>query len=113
MRPACRSTWPCRQPAKQFQHHHAFPKPKTGGLRVFAAASLPYTDLWRAKEAAAARAGHIRTTPADLPPPPKSASLVHVLPYLARLALADRQLYWRLGLAFILMCLSKAAGGCD
>ena len=76
-----------------------------------AAASLPYTDLQQAKEAAATRAGHMRTTPADLPPPPKSASLVHVLPYLARLALADRQLYWRLGLAFILMCLSKAAGG--
>ena len=38
---------------------------------------------------------------------------MHVLPYLARLALADRQLYWLLGLAFLLMCLSKAAGGRD
>ncbi len=112
-RPACRSTWPCRQPAPQVQHHHSFPKPKNGRLRVSSAASLPYTDLQPAKEAAAARAGHVRTTPADLPPPPKSASLVHVLPYLARLALADRQLYWRLGLAFLLMCLSKAAGGRD
>lgn len=48
--------------------------------------------------------------PAQLPPPPKSTSLWHVLPYLTKLALSDAQLYWRLGLAFVLMIASKAAG---
>lgn len=48
--------------------------------------------------------------PAQLPPPPKSTSLWHVLPYLTKLALSDAQLYWRLGFAFVLMIASKAAG---
>lgn len=48
--------------------------------------------------------------PAQLPPPPKSTSLLDVLPYLTKLAVSDAQLYWRLGLAFVLMIASKAAG---
>ena len=48
--------------------------------------------------------------PAQLPPPPKSTSLFDVLPYLTKLAVSDAQLYWRLGLAFLLMVASKAAG---
>jgi len=37
------------------------------------------------------------TPPTQLPPPPRSAKLVDVLPYLMRLALGDPQLHWRLG----------------
>ena len=48
--------------------------------------------------------------PAVLPTPPKSASLLDVLPYLVELALADRALWWRLGTALVLMVLSKGAG---
>lgn len=49
--------------------------------------------------------------PPALPPPPKSGNLLDVLPYLVRLAVADRQLWWRLGIAVLLMLASKAAGG--
>lgn len=48
--------------------------------------------------------------PPALPPPPKSGNLLDVLPYLVRLAVADRQLWWRLGIAVLLMLASKAAG---
>ncbi|KAF8062057.1 ATM1 [Scenedesmus sp. PABB004] len=58
-----------------------------------------------AREAAAAPAV------APLPAPPRSGeSLVEVLPYLLKLAMAERQLSWRLGAAFAFMLVSKAAG---
>lgn len=60
--------------------------------------------------AASARRPSVLPRPADLPPPPKTAGLGDVLPYLTKLALSDPQLYWRLGLSFALMVLSKAAG---
>lgn len=44
-----------------------------------------------------------------LPPPPSTANLTEVLPYLAQLALSEKQLYWRLGLAMICIVGSKAA----
>lgn len=47
---------------------------------------------------------------APLPPPPSSATLFRVLPYLAKLALSEKQLSWRLGVAFMCMVTSKAAG---
>ena len=48
--------------------------------------------------------------PAALPPPPAAATLLHVMPYLCKLALGDRQLYWRLAAALLLMLVSKGAG---
>lgn len=39
--------------------------------------------------------------PAVLPPTPEAATLNAVLPYLARLALGEAQLYWRVGGALI------------
>jgi hypothetical protein len=45
-----------------------------------------------------------------LPPPPDSAKMASVLNYLAKLALSERQLAWRLGVAFLCMVLSKGAG---
>lgn len=50
------------------------------------------------------------TAPPALPPTPKSSSLLDVFPYLARLALSERSLYWRLALALFLMVASKVAG---
>jgi hypothetical protein len=47
---------------------------------------------------------------APLPQPPSSATLSRVLPYLAKLALSEKQLSWRLGVAFMCMVTSKAAG---
>lgn len=73
-----------------------------------AAFELPSQQEVRRK--AAARIQTAVPRPADLPPPPKSTSLWHVLPYLTKLAVSDAQLYWRLGLAFVLMISSKAAG---
>lgn len=52
-----------------------------------------------------------RPEPPKLPPPPKSGEdLTHVLPYILKLALAEKQLSWRVGAAVVLMLASKAAG---
>lgn len=48
--------------------------------------------------------------PKPLPPPPNSAKLADVLPYLVRVALGDPQLHWRLAVALGLLLTSKAAG---
>ncbi|KAK9836126.1 hypothetical protein WJX81_003499 [Elliptochloris bilobata] len=48
--------------------------------------------------------------PASLPEPPSSSRLLDVMPYLLKLATTDRQLWWRLGGAVLLMFASKAAG---
>mmetsp|Transcript_18042 Transcript_18042/g.50463 ORF Transcript_18042/g.50463 Transcript_18042/m.50463 type:complete len:853 (+) Transcript_18042:34-2592(+) len=45
-----------------------------------------------------------------LPPPPKASTFTHVLPYLVRLALEERALLWRVGLAFLCLLFSKSAG---
>jgi hypothetical protein len=47
---------------------------------------------------------------APLPTPPKSSSDWSVLPYLWQLAVAEKQLSWRLGAAFVCMLVSKSAG---
>ncbi len=81
--------------------------------RVSAAAGSAAFDSPSQQEVRRKAAARITTQvpkPAQLPPPPKSTSLWHVLPYLTKLALSDAQLYWRLGLAFVLMIASKAAG---
>ena len=56
------------------------------------------------------RAANPDPGPRSLPPPPKGSGLLQVLPYLARLAATDPQLYWRLGVASVLLIISKAAG---
>lgn len=48
--------------------------------------------------------------PLPLPATPKSSDFMHVLPYLAKLALSEKTLYWRLAIALALMVLSKATG---
>jgi hypothetical protein len=47
---------------------------------------------------------------APLPTPPASSSDWGVLPYLWNLALAEKQMAWRIGVAFMCMLMSKAAG---
>ncbi|CAK0783343.1 hypothetical protein CVIRNUC_006542 [Coccomyxa viridis] len=54
--------------------------------------------------------GTSKTRPAKLPEPPKGTSLFAVLPYLCQLATADRQIWWRLGGASVLLLASKASG---
>ncbi|KAK9905738.1 hypothetical protein WJX75_005420 [Coccomyxa subellipsoidea] len=48
--------------------------------------------------------------PPKLPPTPSSSKLLDVLPYLVKLAVSDRQLWWRLGASVFLMLLSKSSG---
>ncbi|KAL3155600.1 hypothetical protein ABBQ38_010855 [Trebouxia sp. C0009 RCD-2024] len=79
-------------------------------LHVSAAAAFELPSQQEVRRKAAARIKTPVPRPAELPPPPKSTSLLHVLPYLTKLAVSDAQLYWRLGLAFTLMIASKAAG---
>ena len=79
-------------------------------LHVSAAAAFELPSQQEVRRKAAARIKTPVPRPAQLPPPPKSTSLLHVLPYLTKLAVSDAQLYWRLGLAFTLMIASKAAG---
>ena len=66
-----------------------------------------------AKESAGAdpiRGASVMLRPAQLPDPPASSRLLDVMPYLLKLATSDRQLWWRLGAAVLLMFASKAAG---
>lgn len=79
-------------------------------LHVSAAAAFELPSQQEVRKKAAARITSPVPRPAQLPPPPKTTSLLHVLPYLTKLAVSDAQLYWRLGLAFTLMIASKAAG---
>ena len=48
--------------------------------------------------------------PAPLPPTPKSASLVHVLPYVLRIASGDASLKMRIIGSMVMLMLSKGAG---
>ena len=57
-----------------------------------------------------ARGCNVLPRPASLPEPPASTRLVDIMPYLMKLATSDRQLWWRLGSAVLLMFASKAAG---
>jgi hypothetical protein len=52
----------------------------------------------------------ILSRPPALPPPPKSGNLLDVIPYLVKLAVSDRQLWWRLAISISLMLASKASG---
>lgn len=47
---------------------------------------------------------------APLPAPPSVASATAVAAYLAKLAVGERKMLWRVGLAFVFMVISKAAG---
>lgn len=93
-----------------FRFRHA-PTHSRRVLHVSAAAAFELPSQQEVRRKAAARIKTPVPRPAELPPPPKSTSLLHVLPYLTKLAVSDAQLYWRLGLAFTLMIASKAAGG--
>lgn len=70
------------------------------------AAALPASP----EEGVYGRAANPDPGPRSLPPPPRGSGLLQVLPYLARLAATDPQLYWRLGVASVLLIISKAAG---
>ena len=99
------------QPARQLRASNLF-----AGRRRFlivasaGSAALDPASQQEIRKKAAARVKSDVPRPQQLPPPPKSTSLWHVLPYLTKLAVSDSQLYWRLGLAFALMIASKAAG---
>ena len=56
------------------------------------------------------RGSNVLPRPASLPEPPASTRLLDIMPYLVKLATSDRQLWWRLGSAVLLMFASKAAG---
>ena len=60
--------------------------------------------------AAAAAAAMAPREAAPLPPPPRDASFAQTMPYLASLALSERQMWWRVAAAFCLLFISKAAG---
>ena len=111
-RKAVRLTPPAPRHLCQTFRHVTAPLRCRGRPTVSAAGSaafeLPSQQEVRRK--AAARVTTQAVKPAQLPPPPKTTSLWHVLPYLTKLAVSDAQLYWRLGLAFALMIASKAAG---
>ncbi len=48
-----------------------------------------------------------------LPPPPVTGTLRDVVPYLLRLALAEKQLVWRFAAALGCMLCAKLAGACQ
>ena len=100
---------PASQRSKLLQSGHAPAQPRRV-LHVSAAAAFELPSQQEVRKKAAARIKSAVPRPAELPPPPQSTSLLHVLPYLTKLAMSDAQLYWRLGLAFVLMIASKAAG---
>ena len=87
--------------------HHARLQVAAAGT---GAAAFDIPSQQEVRQKAANRIKSPGPKPAQLPPPPKSTSLLDVLPYLTKLAVSDAQLYWRLGLAFVLMIASKAAG---
>uniref|UniRef100_A0A1D2ABS2 ABC transporter B family member 25, mitochondrial n=1 Tax=Auxenochlorella protothecoides TaxID=3075 RepID=A0A1D2ABS2_AUXPR len=91
--------------------------------------ALPFRRAWRSPgveprlpgrlvAASAAHAGSLDglqplssyTPPAHLPTPPDSASVKDLFPYITKLALSQSTLYWRLGVALVLLVGSKAAG---
>ena len=100
---------PTSQRSKLLQSRHTSAQTRRV-LHVSAAAAFELPSQQEVRKKAAARIKSAVPRPAQLPPPPKSTNLLHVLPYLTKLAVSDAQLYWRLGLAFALMIASKAAG---
>eukprot|EP00878_Enallax_costatus_P016674 GHUV01017494.1.p1 GENE.GHUV01017494.1~~GHUV01017494.1.p1 ORF type:complete len:347 (+),score=102.06 GHUV01017494.1:358-1398(+) len=84
---------------------------RRSACRVAASAAVASFDFSKNGGYVTYNARDTRPEPAKLPPPPKSGEdLTHVLPYILKLALAEKQLSWRLGAAMILMLASKAAG---
>lgn len=74
-----------------------------------AAATLSYDSLHNPylQDSRAAASHPVAPLPA---PPASSSSGWGVLPYLWELARAEKQMAWRMGVAFICMLMSKAAG---
>lgn len=77
-----------------------------------AAATLSYDSL-NSTYLSDSRAGDAAAAAKPVPPlptPPTSSSDWGVLPYLWELAMAEKQMSWRIGAAFTCMLMSKAAG---
>lgn len=49
-------------------------------------------------------------SPGDLPPTPQKTTIFTIMPYLLKLALAEKQLYWRIGIATSFLVVSKITG---
>lgn len=49
-------------------------------------------------------------TTGALPPTPHKATILTLMPYLLKLALAEKQLYWRLAVSLSLVMVSKVTG---
>ena len=108
---SCKLQFPQCQRAKSPLSRKVLPKlRRLPPVSAAGSAAFELSSQQEVRQKAAARVKTAVPRPADLPPPPKSTSLLHVLPYLTKLAVSDAQLYWRLGLAFVLMVSSKAAG---
>ena len=73
-------------------------------------AQASHTSSSAASSAQQHPAHHIGQGPPPLPPPPVTGRLVDVVPYLLRLALAEKKLMWRVALAMTCMVISKMAG---
>jgi hypothetical protein len=73
-----------------------------------AALTLEDADPGAAREPDALAAPY--QPPVPLPPTPHAATLSAIWPYLARLALGEAHLYWRVAGALIMLVASKAAG---
>jgi hypothetical protein len=85
------------------------PRPRPAAAFAAAAAAAPSPDYTYNYSSARSIGSDPPVVP--LPPPPDSAAPGVVAAYLARLALGERTMLWRVGLAFVFMVISKAAGG--
>lgn len=74
-----------------------------------AAAVSAYSSQFSYDENIAKYAGRLEAPPA-LPPVPRTASLVDVMPYLFRIAISDAKMWWRMWLAGLLLVISKVTG---
>ncbi len=107
--PLFQARTPSHTPARVSSHALLSKRPQRTAVRPMASAaslSAPYVYPKDGNEA-------LQKFPAvaPLPPPPAGAKLGEVLPYLAKLAMGERTLLWRLAIAFVCMVASKAAGG--
>lgn len=102
---ACTSTGQQRLGRQRVQRQHCTPVVASSAAASAWAAPAGFHE----SDASEEEFGEL-TAPPALPPTPKSSSLLDVFPYLARLALSERSLYWRLALALFLMVASKVAG---
>ena len=110
---------PFRSGRTPFRHHCSATQPRCRRATVPLVRASAGAAAWPGKydeevatpgAAEKARGSNVLPRPASLPEPPASTRLVDIMPYLLKLATSDRQLWWRLGSAVLLMFASKAAG---